>query len=356
MAETSFPFDSGPGATITEDQWSRLASPWQADGVVAPGTWDNALQVTSANENLTIHVAAGHGVVSGFHYQLDTAKTMTIAANVSATPRIDRVVLKLDRVTNTIAFLYKQGVPATSPVPPSIDKSWASPEVAIAAFTVRANASAVLPAEVVDEREFIGRYVRVTESPAAQVQGTISYRPSTQTFHAAKAGGAVEQFAYKAAMDSADQANAAALAGHVAAADPHPQYFTLAEGNANFRPQAINNGLNLTNGNFTVFRLDYRGIKWPGTNFGIIHLTGHLKYNGSTTNSQTQIAEVLNYDAPWYDHRFNGVQYLFTNSTDDIPLILWINSGGQIATSGDTTLMGGAYVNFSTTWVTGANG
>ncbi|MEU1881897.1 hypothetical protein ABZ470_31745 [Streptosporangium sp. NPDC020072] len=182
MTERSYPFEDGPGATVTEDQWSYMASVWQDDGIQAPGPWDAALKVTSANESLVLHVAPGHATVGGMHYHLDASKTIAFASNGAANSRIDRIVLKLDRVSNTVAFAYKQGTPAASPIAPPVDRSWSSPEISICTFTVRPGQSAVLPAEVYDERDFLGRYIKVTES-ASIPRGGIAYRPSADRFY-----------------------------------------------------------------------------------------------------------------------------------------------------------------------------
>jgi len=182
MAENSYPYDSGPGATITEDQWSHMAGAWQDDGVQAAGPWQTPLKVTSANEALTLHIAPGHANLSGMHYHLDASKTIDFAANPSGNDRLDRVVLKLDRDTNVISFVVKQGTAATSPVAPGVDRSWSSPEINIATFRVRGSSSSVLPLEVYDERDFIGRYIKVTENASLVPQGGIRYSQAEDEF------------------------------------------------------------------------------------------------------------------------------------------------------------------------------
>lgn len=184
MAERSYPFDSGPGATINEDQWSYLAGSWQDDGVQSPGPWDTALKLTSSSEVLLLHIAIGHANISGIHYHLDAPRTIAFAANASGNPRLDRIVLKLDRSTNTISFLYKQGTPSSSPIAPSIDRTWNSPEINIGTFIVRAGSSIVLPAECFDQRDYIGRYIKVTEDVPSSQEGTIAYQPSVGKFFA----------------------------------------------------------------------------------------------------------------------------------------------------------------------------
>lgn len=182
MAENSYPYDSGPGATITEDQWSHMAGAWQDDGVQAAGPWQADLKVTSANEALILHIESGHATLSGMHYHLDADKTIAFAANPSSNDRLDRIVLKLDRATNVISFVVKQGTAASSPVAPGVDRSWSSPEINIATFRVRGSSSSVLPLEVYDERDFIGRYIKVTENASLVPQGGIRYSQAEDEF------------------------------------------------------------------------------------------------------------------------------------------------------------------------------
>lgn len=156
MAEKSWPFESGPGSIITEDQWSRMASNWQDSGVVAEGPSSTALKVSSQSVPLTLTVKAGFATIAGMHYELDADTTVSFAANTTASSRWDRVVLRLDRAANEIRLVVKQGTGFI----PSVDRSWATPEICIANFLVRANSTNVIPADVRDSREFVGRRVR----------------------------------------------------------------------------------------------------------------------------------------------------------------------------------------------------
>lgn len=59
--------------------------------------------------------------VQGFKYSNDgTALTKTASNNGSTLPRLDQLVLKLDRAANTVTAVIKQGAPAASPSLPSL--------------------------------------------------------------------------------------------------------------------------------------------------------------------------------------------------------------------------------------------
>ncbi|MFD8527810.1 hypothetical protein ACFV0L_10420 [Streptosporangium canum] len=193
MTERSFPFDSGDGSTVTENDWSYLARGWQDNGVDAPGPWISDLKVVSQSEVLALRVTPGHAFLEGFHYHLDAEKVINFAQNTDPNPRIDLVVLRLDRNLNTVALAVKQGAPSSAPVTPGVDRSWSSPEIPLASFRVRGNASSVVPAEVTDVREYRGSRVRVVEDPAAMPEGALVYKASTGKFYArGKAGSSIE--------------------------------------------------------------------------------------------------------------------------------------------------------------------
>lgn len=57
-----------------------------------------------------LNVASGEAFVQGFHYENTTTKTLAVTANLSATPRIDWVILRLDRVANTLTAVISNGI------------------------------------------------------------------------------------------------------------------------------------------------------------------------------------------------------------------------------------------------------
>ncbi|WP_433224463.1 hypothetical protein [Microtetraspora malaysiensis] len=182
MAEISYPFASGPGSIITQEQWSRMASAWQDNGVDAvPGGSD--LRVSSSGEPNKLKAAPGHANIAGFHYHLDADAEIGFTSNTSSNPRMDLVVLRLDRAANRIYLTVKAGVASASPVAPSPDRSWQSPEVPLATILVPANSTTVTPSNVVDVREYRGSRIGVVNDPGSLPEGVIGYRPSDGSFY-----------------------------------------------------------------------------------------------------------------------------------------------------------------------------
>ena len=54
---------------------------------------------------------------------------------------------------------------------------------------------------------------------------------------------------------------------------------------------------------------------------------------------------------PSYNVRIAGHQWIFANSTDDIPLIARVATDGKVYAGGVTWLTGNAFILFNTTWI-----
>lgn len=93
-----------------------MARLWAMSGAVA-GTGLPAL-----GSGLQFVIPAGfEAFIQGFYYRNDsTSLTKTASANGSTLPRLDQLVLRLDRDANSITSHIKQGTPAASPLLPSL--------------------------------------------------------------------------------------------------------------------------------------------------------------------------------------------------------------------------------------------
>ncbi|MFI9591041.1 hypothetical protein [Nonomuraea sp. NPDC052265] len=190
MTERSYPFDAGDGSALNEAMWSTMAGSWQTNGVDAPGPWANGLKVVATGQPFQLVVNAGHAKVAGFHYELDVNQTVLIEQNKSASTRMDRIVLKLDREANRVALTVKTGVANGSSTPPPLDRSWEGVEIPLAVFSVRGNSDTVLPADIWDTREFVSNGVQML-SPAGTsygarqlAEGQLGYNPNAKKFYA----------------------------------------------------------------------------------------------------------------------------------------------------------------------------
>lgn len=144
---------SGPwsGATFDADKWALMVASWFPDGVVGdPSTSD--LQVYGDSTGMHVKIRVGTGKLIGQWVNATSETTVTIGANGSGNPRIDRVVLRRDPSAGTIEPFVIVGSPGTTPTAPNLtaqDLPLARVAVANAAVTVAAG-------NVTDDRPFFG--------------------------------------------------------------------------------------------------------------------------------------------------------------------------------------------------------
>ncbi len=173
MAERSWPYDAGNTAVL-EREWQLMAREWLATGVIPNRL--NRLAVTADGTTMSVTVASGLAWVEGFFYENDAAAAQPIAAANATNPRIDRVVVRLDRTANTARLAVLTGTPATSPTPPALTQTDALYELLLADVTVPATAGVIRAEDVVDRRTFTTQnaaYVAKAggDGTAQQIQG-----------------------------------------------------------------------------------------------------------------------------------------------------------------------------------------
>lgn len=97
-------------------------------------------------------VDGGSAYIEGFMYRNTASKSLLHEAADSTNPRIDRVILKLNRGVNarSITAQVKKGVAATNPQPPSLQRDDIVYELSLA--QVRINAGATAITSITDER------------------------------------------------------------------------------------------------------------------------------------------------------------------------------------------------------------
>src|SRR5687768_17091571 len=166
MAEISYPFDGGTGASITETQWSTMASSWQDTGVIAEGPWTTDLKVTSLNETGIVYVEIGKAVISGFFYENTGQIAVAVPPNNDGSQsRMDLVILRLDKDTNEIEVAYKEGTLSSSPAEPSLTTSGSLYEIPLARIRMGPGTVSVpnTAPQLVDRRPFVGKRILTTD-------------------------------------------------------------------------------------------------------------------------------------------------------------------------------------------------
>ena len=120
------------------------------DGIFNGGT---NLQVTCDGTNMNVKVNEGYGWIKGYLYkadnlgvdlQLDTADVVH--------DRIDRIILRWDKVNRYIKAFVLKGIPASIPVPSELTRNDSLYEISLAQVRVIAGKSFIASPEITDER------------------------------------------------------------------------------------------------------------------------------------------------------------------------------------------------------------
>ncbi|MBA7475302.1 hypothetical protein ES707_10668 [subsurface metagenome] len=124
----------------------------------------NELEVVECDPvALAIRIKTGWAYVHGFWYHNTALLTKSLATADPDNPRIDRIILRLDTVTNfKISAEVLTGTPAAEPSPPELTQTDTTYEISLAQVLVGANVTSVSNANITDEREYV---IGVTRRP-----------------------------------------------------------------------------------------------------------------------------------------------------------------------------------------------
>jgi hypothetical protein len=168
VAETAMPFD---GVFYNEADWAKMARLWLTTGVVSGEL--NSLAAYADSTGMQVKVPTGRAWIEGFYYENDAIKTLAISAADPSNPRIDRVVVRLDRTANTITAAVKTGTPAATPSAPALTQTSATWEIALAQVRVNAGVASIAAGDVTDERTgSVGGGVSVVDAKGDLIVGT----------------------------------------------------------------------------------------------------------------------------------------------------------------------------------------
>lgn len=183
MTLTYFPFDSGAGSNVIEAQWAEMARLWLNTGVARfnRSAIDlNLFEVYADNSGLQVKVKSGTAWIEGFYVSSSAEEIVTLATADATNPRIDRIILRLDRSANSISITRLTGTPAGSPVAPTLTQNTSVWEMSLAKVTVAATDTLIAAGDVTDERSFVldwmykASFFRPTSKNAAAVEQTLT--------------------------------------------------------------------------------------------------------------------------------------------------------------------------------------
>ncbi|QTB21570.1 hypothetical protein J1907_17750 [Lysinibacillus sphaericus] len=112
------------------------------------------LQVKVNVGTMQTYVEAGKALIQGYQYQNTTPLFLAHGLPEANLDRIDRIVLRLDKRNNArfIRLFVKEGVSATNPVPPSLQRDQYVFELSLAQIRLTKNTSSLEPLKLIDER------------------------------------------------------------------------------------------------------------------------------------------------------------------------------------------------------------
>lgn len=207
MTISYFPFDSGAGATVIESQWAEMARLWLFTGVynsngVRPNVDLNLFEVYADNSGLQVKVKSGTAWIEGFYVKSDAEEIVALSTADASNPRLDRIILRLDRGANTITLTKLTGTPAGSPSAPALTQNSSIWEISLAQVYVAATDTLIAAGDVTDEREYVGNVSPITQYPDGHRSGlTLSNNGTDPTNDIDIGTGSARNIANTANMD-----------------------------------------------------------------------------------------------------------------------------------------------------------
>lgn len=130
MAEFVYKMNCGFFDSVDKDRLysaEEMNKPYKrlvSNGVFATpkGTPSTDLQVVSANDNTNIIVKKGEGIFGDKWFQNESDFVITVPNNTNIIPRIDSVIVQVDRrMTGRVGnIIYRTGIASSNPEPPNI--------------------------------------------------------------------------------------------------------------------------------------------------------------------------------------------------------------------------------------------
>jgi len=159
MAEFNYyPYEAGEGSSITESRWFKAFRWMRTNGILSQPTslpTDGGLYVEPSEDAIGAQIQINEGepwIEGGYFEQTDGVYEMGLQFNESGDPRIDLIVLRLDKATNITSYQIMLGEPSPSPVPPipiQHDTIWDLP---LAEVYVEPLAEEIFPENITDVR------------------------------------------------------------------------------------------------------------------------------------------------------------------------------------------------------------
>ena len=115
------------------------------------GVFNGQMQVT-ANDDMSVTIAAGYGYINGKHRHFLTATTLDLETASGTLDRIDNVILRRDDTQRMIYLFIQKGGNAASPVAPALTRDGTIYDLKLAEIYIAAGTVKITQAEITDTR------------------------------------------------------------------------------------------------------------------------------------------------------------------------------------------------------------
>ncbi len=179
------PYDSGPGANITETTWRKIMSNSLNGGSGVLQGITNAFEVFGDSTGLQVKVKTGECWIRGAWGESTAQKTLAIATapTTASHTRKDRVVLRNDFVNNRVELDVLTGTSsAGTPTIPSCTKDTTKWETSLAVISVGNSVSTIAVGDVDDQREYQGVFVKYRKVQGATAQSIANATVTKNTY------------------------------------------------------------------------------------------------------------------------------------------------------------------------------
>ena len=106
----------------------------------------------AAYDRMDIKAFKGTGYINGYLYENTDSLILKVSTAHGVKPRIDKVVLKWSQVDRSIRIYIKEGIPASPPTPPSLERGADIYELGLANIYVAQGAYEIREADITDIR------------------------------------------------------------------------------------------------------------------------------------------------------------------------------------------------------------
>lgn len=128
-----------------------------------------------AESGMNVSVQPGKAWIDGYILYVDNPQSLTLDTGDNLLPRIDKIVIRLDKINREIILAIKKGTPATNPTAPNLQRDGDMHELGIANIRVDRGASAITQSNITD--------LRLNSNECGIVRGTVEEIDTTTLFN-----------------------------------------------------------------------------------------------------------------------------------------------------------------------------